>query len=240
MPVRRALVATALAAGLSIAGMQASAATLTNSFAGWQAGVAGAAVDTTVSTGLANPLALPLPTTSVVPLADGLTVGLSALAQVTQPQNVFPYLLPGGSTPDLLIPVDASGNQLQSETLTLGTGSISALGFDVVPFSSSLDGPYTITVQLAGGQASTASTSTVSLPGADFNTGTTTPGFFGFYGGGVSSLTITTSDPNGFAFGDFVDVPAVGVPTVGVPEPASLALLLTGVIGMAGQARRRA
>ena len=235
MPVRRALIVTTLAAGLSIGGMEASAATLTNSFAAWQAGVAGAVVDTTVSTGItnANPFALSLPTTNVVPLADGLTVGLSALAQVTQPLNGsggFPYRLAGGGTPDLLIPVDASGNQLQAETLTPGAGSIGALGFEVVPFSSSLNGPYTITVQLAGGQAST-----VSLPGGDFNTGTTTPGFFGFYGGGVSSLTITTSDPNGFAFGSFVDVAAVGV-----PEPASLALLLTGVIGVAGQARRRA
>lgn len=230
MPIRRALLAAALAAGLSIVGMEASAATLTSSFAAWQAGVAGAAVDMTAGTGIgnANPFALNLPTTNVVPLADGLTVGLSALAQVTQPPNGsggFPYLLPDSSTPDLLIPVDASGNQLQSETLTPGTGSISALGFDVVPFSSNLKGPYTITVQLAGGQ-----TSTVSVPGGNFNAGTTTPGFFGFYGGGVSSLTITTSDPNGFAFGNFVDV----------PEPASLALLLAGLAAMAGSALRRA
>ncbi len=230
MPVRRALFAAALAAGLSVVGMEASAATLTNSFATWQAGVAGAAVDATAGTGIsnANPFALNLPTTNVVPLADGLTVGLSALAQVTQPPNGsggFPYLLPDSSTPDLLIPVNASGNQLQSETLTPGTGSISALGFDVVPFSSNLNGPYTITVQLAGGQ-----TSTVSLPGGNFNTGTTTPGFFGFYGGGVSSLTITTSDPNGFAFGNFVDV----------PEPASLVLLLAGLVAMAGSVLRRA
>ena len=227
MPVRHALSAAILAASLSTAGVGASAATLTNSLAAWQAGVGGAAVDTTVSTGItnANPLALALPTTNVVPLGDGLTVGLSATAQVTQPHNGFPYLLPDGSTPDLLIPLDASGNQVQSETLTPGTGSISALGFEVVPFSSSLGGPYTTTVQLAGGQSST-----VSLPGGDFNAGTTVPGFFGFYGGGVSSLTITTSDPNGFAFGSFVDV----------PEPASLGLLLVGVAGIAGVVRRRA
>lgn len=184
----------------------------------------------TASTGITNadPFALSLPTTRVVPLADGLTVGLSTSAQVAQPLNGsggFPYLLPDRGTPDLLIPVDASGDQVQSETLTPGTSSISALGFEVVPFSSSLNGLYTVTVQLAGGQVST-----VSLPGGDFNTGTTSPGFFGYYGGGVSSLTITTSDPNGFAFGNFVDV----------PEPASLALLLTGVVSMAGSARRRA
>lgn len=229
MPVRPVMFAAALTAGLSTLGVDAPAATLTNSFAAWQAGVGRAAVDATTSIGITNadPFALTLPTTNVVPLADGLTVGLSASAQVTQPPNGsggFPYLLPDSSTPDLLIPVDASGNQVRSETLTLGTGSISALGFEVVPFSSSLSGPYTITVQLAGGQSST-----VSLPGGDFNTGTTTPGFFGFYGGGVASLTITTSDPNGFAFGNFVDV----------PEPASLGLLLAGVIGMAGRGRRR-
>ncbi len=229
MLVRRALFAAALAVSLPTGSREASAATLTNSFAAWQAGVGRAAVDMTASIGITNadPFALSLPTTRVVPLADGLTMGLSASAQVTQPPNGsggFPYLLPDRGTPDLLIPVDASGNQVRSETLTPGTGSISALGFEVVPFSSSLNGPYTITVQLASGQVST-----VSLPGGDFNTGTTSPGFFGYYGGGVSSLTITTSDPNGFAFGNFVDV----------PEPASLALLLTGVVSMAGSARRR-
>ena len=230
MLVRPSIFAAALAAGLSIMSVDAPAATLTNNFAAWHAGVGRAAVDVTTTIGITNadPFALNLPTTNVVPLADGLTVGLSASAQVTQPPNgsgSFPYLLPGSGTPDLLIPVDASGNQVLSETLTPGTGSISALGFEVVPFSSSLNGPYTITVQLAGGQVST-----VSLPGGDLNTGTTIPGFFGYYGGGVSSLTITTSDPSGFAFGNFVDV----------PEPASLALLLTGAVIMAGSARRRA
>ena len=70
MPVRHALSAAILAASLSTAGVGASAATLTNSLAAWQAGIGGAAVDTTASTGItnANPLALALPTTNIVPL----------------------------------------------------------------------------------------------------------------------------------------------------------------------------
>lgn len=223
MHVRSPVYGAVLVAGFSVFAWGAKAAVLTNSFAAFQAGIGGAGVTTTVNTGLFDPFAPVLPTTGVIPLADGNTVSLSNLAQVTQPQNGFPYLLAGNLFPDLFIPVDASGNQLLAETLTPGASSISAFGFSVVPFSSSLAGPYTITVRLADGQ----SLSTV-LPGGNFNSGTTAPGFFGYFGGPVSSLTITTTDRGGFAFGNFVNV----------PEPASL-LVLAGMTGLLGIARRR-
>ncbi len=224
MSIRTALLGTAFAAGFSVWGMGAGAATLTSSFAAWQAGVGGASVTNTVYTGLFDPFAIDLPTTSTVPLNDGQTVQLSNVAQVTEPQNGYPFLLSDGFPGDLLIPQDAAGNQVTSETITPTSGSLSAFGFEVVPFSSNLGGPYSIFVTLEDGQ-----TLSVSAPGGDFNTGTTTPFFFGYYGGPVASLTITTNDPNGFAFGNFVDV----------PEPASMALLTAGLLGMACFSRRR-
>lgn len=221
--MRIALLGLALAGGLAATGAVA-APTLTGSYAAWSAAV-GRSVTSTPATGLFDPFALTLPTTASVPLGDGQVLGLSNTAQVTQPQNGFPYLLSDGFGGDLLIPVDALGNQVKSETITPRSGSLSALGFEIVPFSSVVGGPYTVAVTLAGGQVLSA-----TAPGGSFNTGTTTPEFFGFYGGPVASLTITTSDPNGFAFGNFVDV----------PEPGSTVLLLTGMVGLACLTRRKA
>jgi len=203
-------------AGLLAAAPGAGATTLTTSFAAWQAGVSGAGITTTGSTGLFDPLALELPTTRSVTLGDGYVVQFSNAVQVTQPQNGFPYLLSDGSGPDLLIPVDAAGNQLSRETLSFAT-SISALGFTVVRFSSSQGGPYTISVRLSDGESLSA-----SVPGGSFDTGATVPAFFGFYGAGVSSLSITTGDPNGLAFGAFVDV----------PEPGSMVLLAGSAVAL--------
>lgn len=200
----------------------ADAATLTTSYSAWQAGVAGLPVTSTSNTGLFDPFALNLPTTTSIPLADGNVLQLGTTAQVTQPQNGYPYLLPDGSTPDLFIPVDSNGNQLKTETLTIPS-SLSALGFSFVPFSSSQNGPYSFSIQLSDGETASA-----SLPGGNLNTGTTVPGFVGFFGGGITSLTITTSDPNGLAFGAFVDV----------PEPATALLLVGPAVAVARRRRR--
>ena len=225
MLVRSLFLGATLAVGF-LAPNPAAAEVLTSSLTAWQAAAGPGSVVTIANTGLFNPLALVLPTTSSIPLANGSVVGLSTPAQVTQPDNGFPYLLAGGGTPDLFIPVNASGTQVTTETLT--PGGLIAFGFSVVPFSSSLGGPFTITVQTSDGQSLSA-----TLPGGNFNTGTTTPAFFGYYGGPVSSLTLTTTDSNGFAFGSFTEVVAT------VPEPASL-LLLAGLTGLLGVARRRA
>jgi hypothetical protein len=56
--------------------------------------------------------------------------------------------------------------------------------------------------------------------------------FFGWNGGGVSSITISTADSD-FAFGDFYYAGAAGV-----PEPAAWGMLIGG-FGLAGAAMRR-
>ncbi len=206
----------------------ATATTLVTSLAAFQAGAAGA-VTSTPSPGTYDLTQLILPTTSTIALGDGTSLGLSTPAQVTMPQNGFPFLLADGFGGEVFIPQDASGTQVTTLTIALG-GGISALGFEAAPFSDAVGapyasgakgGPFTVTVTLATGQTTSA-----SLPGGI--DGVTASQFFGFYGGGVSSLTISTSDPNGFGFGNFVDV----------PEPASAAVLLVGLAGMARTRRR--
>ena len=226
MTFKAALCATVLASAMLLAA-PASATTLVTSLAAFQAG-AGGTVSSTPNPGPFDLGQLDLPLTSTIKLNSGATLGLSAIAQVTAPQNGFPYLLNSGFGGELFIPQDSQGNPVTSETITFGS-AVSALGFEIAPFSSATavpftgfpGGPFNVTITLATGQ-----TSTVSLPGGNFNTGKTTSRFVGFTGGGVSSVTISTTDPNGLAFGNFVDV------STSVPEPASAALLLAGIAGL--------
>ena len=222
------LAATLLGAAWAL---PASATTLVTSRAAFQAGASGT-ITSTPNAGSYDLTQLLLPTTSTIALGDSTSLGLSTPAQVTAGQNGFPYEFADGFAGEIFVPQDASGNQVSSVTIALG-GGISALGFEVAPFSNAaaapnfgvVGGPYSIKVTLATGQSST-----VVLPGGNDSTGTTISQFFGFYGGGVSSLTISTSDTNGLGFGNFVDV----------PEPASVAVLLVGLAGLAWAKRRAA
>ena len=229
-----------LAAPLAtLAAPAALATTLTTSLATFQAGTAGLPVSSTTTFPSFDPNALSI-TTNAIPITGG-SLGLSNTALVTQGFSEFgqfPYDFTDGFSGEIFIPNDANGNNLSSETIAIGSG-ISALGFEVAPYgdaqpsvyTGAKGGPYTVTVTTNTGLSASA-----ALPGGNTNTDLTASQFFGFYGGGVSSLTIavtsatvSTTDPNGLAFGNFV----------AVPGPASSALLLGGALTVAARARRR-
>jgi hypothetical protein len=55
--------------------------------------------------------------------------------------------------------------------------------------------------------------------------------FFGFSGGGVQSMTVSSTDGLGFAIGDFFVLP--------LPEPGTWAMMLLGFAGIGTVMRRK-
>lgn len=94
------------------------------------------------------------------------------------------------------------------------SSNLQALGFYAEPNTQSV---FDITLQLISGESITQA--------VDGNGGAS---FFGFFGGNVSSISVSTTD-NDFAFGDFVS--SIAQQTGTVPEPAPIALLGSGFLG---------
>ena len=182
---------------------------------------AGAHVVNTMTTGQYDPTD-PFATVSTASLANG-SIGLSdSSTVVVQPQSGFPYALANGFSGDLFLPSGAS--------ITLTPPSpFTALGFYVATYSAGLTAPqFQMTFTSDKGQSVTE-----SIEGADYNSFTSPVAFFGYYGGRVGSLTIASTDPNGFVFGDFSSV------ATAAPEPETIWLLVAGGLGMMTKFRRR-
>jgi hypothetical protein len=178
------LFASGLAAGCLIMSAASQAATITGSYATWQANAG--AYATTSSTGLGDGYS---PVTSF-PLSNGVTLSFVGSADQVYVSGIDWAPFADGYTGDV---VDSTTN---TDTISFAS-SVSALGFEVSPDLGLFNSADTITATLSDG-------TTTQFSGS-YPSGTTQ--FVGFYGGGITSVTISTLNAPDFAVGNFVDVP---------------------------------
>jgi len=197
------------------------AAVIVTSYATWVADVAGQFASTT-STGQPD---LTSPIGSVL-LTDGtvLTLSNGAIDTVVTPATSWSPLANGYT--GQLIDTSNIANSSNTETITFGPTPINAFGMIVSP-DLPFFGPYaeTFTVTLSDGTSTTISG---TYPYGGVNGDPATTQFIGFVGGGISSITVSTTNSPDFAYGNFVDA----------PEPVSLTLLASG-LAFLGVVRRR-
>jgi hypothetical protein len=201
----RVIFASAALAVIVLSPIASRSATITGSFATWAA--AAGTYDNTSNTGIGL-----YNTVTTIPLSDSYILTVAGSSDILlQPGNGWiPFI--DGYSGDI---VDTTNN---TETISFSS-QVTALGFEVSP-DLSLSGapPETFTVTLSDGTTTTLS--------GTYPAGATQ--FIGFFGGGETSITITTANAPDFAFGNIYSV----------PEPISMSLLLTGLGGLALVRRR--
>jgi hypothetical protein len=210
--MKRRLALAPLALSVVCLASPSRAGTLTTSSAAFAAGLNGH-VNSVTSVGVTDE-------TNVinVPLSDGGALVFDPAVEKDTVSDPFGSLPPfaDGYTGDVFLA------NTPSVTITLPGD---ALGFEVYTLSTDFTGvtSYTTFASSSDGQVVSA-----ALPTYDPSVGAVGQ-FFGYFGGGATSITISSTDPNLFAIAEIVDA----------PEPASVAALAVGLLGLFATRRAR-
>ena len=198
MTLRNCLLASAMVFTLSAGLTPAGAVTLTGDYGAWLTGAGGSAFPTTTYA----PSATPADFSTIVTVSNVTLVG-------------------GGSfTTNIPVEVDQVGTSwgtwsggYTGHVLWSGYDSASSSGIDTIELA--LTGLYAFGLEIEPNAFSTLSISvllnTSESLAQDIN-GDGGAKFFGYYGNGVTGLTITAPTGQSFAFGNFRSVPVVPLP----------------------------
>jgi len=201
----RALALGALALATLDVGAAGASVLLMDSYSQWLAAAGGPAI---VTSSLGKPAGDEIPMMTAIDLDAGGSLSASHPLGVAAIGDGW-ATWSGGYAGEVLVS--------EYSSLTVNVSGVGDLGFYAEPDQyKSLQ----ILVHLADGQQ--VSEQVNGDGGARF---------FGFVGAGVQRLTISTADPEGFAFGEFVQS--------AVPEPAAWTLMIAGFGGIGGALRRR-
>jgi hypothetical protein len=237
------------AASLCVAVPAAHAVTTTSSLTNWEANV-GTFSQTALfpGSGISTITSIPLALAGSANYANPTTGSGQVYYYGTGVPNAtstWPNSWGTGVNTDIVFGASTYTAGVNTANISISKTSDYGFGFFLQPFSASIGGTEAVTINLLGSKGSVASSTSLTLSSSNPAV------FFGYFGdlspyvSGVQIITAdtcgkagTTTGPCAVGIGDFFE--SASAAPVPAPEPATLAVLGSGLVGIGLMRRRRA